>query len=60
MSLKQQKCNSCKEMHEVIITSPQSKYVKICLDCYVKYDTVNRKDFGIPEVKRNTGTHDEE
>ena len=39
------------------MTSLQSKYIKLCLDCYIELDTKNKKDFGFPEIERNQGTH---
>lgn len=57
MNIKPQKCYICQELHDVVMTSPRSRYIKICLECYVDMDTRNRKDYGLPEVKRNKGTH---
>jgi hypothetical protein len=55
-----QKCNICDEMHEIVMHSPQSRYFKICLDCYVKTDQQNEKDFGKPKTQKNYGTHNPE
>lgn len=57
MSIKQQKCFVCDEMHDVVMTAPQSKYLKICLNCYTNADMKGQKDYGFPEVRRDTGTH---
>lgn len=58
MSINQQKCHFCEEMHDVVMTSPRSKYIKICLECYVELDTKGQKDYGFPKINRNTGNHD--
>ena len=57
MNIKPQKCTVCRQMHDVVMTSERSRFIKICLECYTDMDTKNRKDYGLPEVKRNTGTH---
>lgn len=55
--IEQQKCHVCDKLCDVVMSTPISRYVKVCLDCYTEADTKNEKDFGFPEVKRNTGTH---
>ena len=57
MSLTQQKCHLCNEMKDVVMHSPQSRYFKICLDCYNEQDQKNPKDFGRPKRKKDYGTH---
>lgn len=58
MGLQKQLCHICRELHDVVMGSPNSRHVRMCLDCYTALDTQNKKDFGLPEIKRDTGTHD--
>ena len=60
MSLTKQKCHICDEMHEIVMHSKQSNHLKICLDCYNKYDKKNHKNFGYPKTNKNYGTHPDE
>ena len=57
MNINPQKCHVCRDLHDVVMTSPRSKYIKICLNCYVELDVKSKKDYGLPEVTKNTGTH---
>jgi len=57
MALTKQQCNVCDEFSDIVMPSPQSRFFKICLDCYTKQDTTNAKDFGKPKTKKNYGTH---
>ena len=57
MTIQQRRCDVCEEMHDIVMPSAKSRLIKVCLDCYTKLDTKNRKDFGFPEINRNTGTH---